>query len=175
MGNICWKTSHWCRISTKALCCSLKLFAIWMVLFANSTTKLWHLISPFMWFINRFWPLDFGWPISESEQHLFSLPACLGGMGICDPVDMIKIILCDIKGMYKDGHEFHLILWWVVTVHKSTRLKLRAPWICVFCKTWSRAGFLGWWYKTCSPVGNWWKNICMAYCYANCKHLSCWI
>ena len=39
----------------------------------------------------RFWPSVFGGPIAESEQHMFSLPARSGGMGICDPVEVAKI------------------------------------------------------------------------------------
>ena len=37
----------------------------------------------------EFWPSNFGGPISESERHLFSLSARVGGMGISDPVEAL--------------------------------------------------------------------------------------
>ena len=38
----------------------------------------------------RFWPSVLGGPIAE--QHLFSLPAHLGGMGSFDPVEVAKLV-----------------------------------------------------------------------------------
>ena len=39
----------------------------------------------------KFWPSVFGGQISNSEQHLFSLPTRLGGMGIFDPVELANV------------------------------------------------------------------------------------
>ena len=39
----------------------------------------------------RFWPSVFGGQISKSEQHLFSLPTRMGGIGIFDPVELTKV------------------------------------------------------------------------------------
>ena len=35
---------------------------------------------------NIFWPALFQGTVSDSEKQLFSLPACHGGLGICDPL-----------------------------------------------------------------------------------------
>ena len=39
----------------------------------------------------KFWPSVFGGQISNSEQHLFSLPTRLGGMGIFDSVELANV------------------------------------------------------------------------------------
>ena len=39
----------------------------------------------------KFWPAVFAGTISIQEQHLFSLPARMGGMGVRNPVDTAKI------------------------------------------------------------------------------------
>ena len=50
----------------------------------------------------RFCPSVFGGQISKSEQHLFSLPARLGGMSIFDPVELAKVAYTT---SYKHGCE----------------------------------------------------------------------
>ena len=39
----------------------------------------------------KFWPAVFASTITLQEQHLFSLPARMGGMGIRNPVDTAKV------------------------------------------------------------------------------------
>ena len=51
---------------------------------ANTPISLEHLYQ-------YFWPAIFEGTISDHEKQLFSIPARLGGMGVCNPIESAKI------------------------------------------------------------------------------------